>query len=127
MPGNWDYVQHLKNGKVEWPKGDTDVGAMQGFDPWRVEAWVVQSEGIPEGATGQKASWEGPSQTTSWERTVSKPGPSDRWATDTLGWMQGSFREGPAVGIAFVASKSATGPDRFKFNWWFDVIDLKSS
>ena len=121
MPGNWDTFQQLKDGRVEWPTGDTDMVAMVGFAPLRVEAWAVQG-----GTMGAGESWEGPSQSTSWEGSSSKPGSPDRWTADTQGWIQGSFQEGPAVGIAFVASRSTAEPDTFKFNWWFDVIVLRS-
>ena len=129
MPGNWDGVQILKeDGGVEWPKGNTDIEALDlpaTFNPWRVEAWVIQ--GVPTGTAGAGAaiSFEGPSQSTSNSSFLSNWGPRDRWTAGTPGWRLGSFEAGPAIGVAFVVSRSTVGPPSNQFNWWWDVFELR--
>ncbi len=110
MPGNWDPNQNLNatTHQVEWPMGPLTVGSTEA--PTWLEAWVVQS------STGAS------------QRTVQKVfGVPGRWTADGigpgLGWIQGQFQLGPALGIALLASHdSATNTD--KFFWWLEVVEL---
>jgi hypothetical protein len=106
--GNWDASQNINFGtwQVEWPQGPrTDD---PGFQPRRFEAWVWQS------STGA-SQWT--IQTGQWA-----PG---RWTADGIppGWKNGSFQDGPAVGLALgVWHNGGTSTD--EYYWWVDAVDL---
>ncbi|HWY82604.1 MAG TPA: hypothetical protein VNY10_11865 [Roseiarcus sp.] len=92
-----------------------DLTVDPGYAPTWVQAWVVQGAGMGAGITST-----GPSQNaaeSSWSGWA--PG---RWTAAEPGWINGSFNPGPALGIALVALRSATGTE---FDWWFDVVNLQ--
>jgi hypothetical protein len=118
MPGgNWDQFQPLNNGKVEWP-----AGPMTGIDesvdhPKWVHAWVVQ--GGPD--TASTTIFAGASQSSaqsSWSGWI-----PDRWNAAEPGWVNGSFNQGSAVGIALLALYNKN-TDTYKYEWWVDDIVL---
>jgi hypothetical protein len=108
MPANWDPSQNINFGswQVEWPQGPMTLDP--GVDPRWVEAWVVQS------GTGASQ------RTARWAHWAPK-----RWTADGIppGWKNGSFQDGPALGIALLAShNNNTNTDEYL--WWVDAVDL---
>jgi hypothetical protein len=119
MPARWDHYQNINHatGRVEWPSGPMDI--TKGFVPKWVEAWVVQSTtGHPkeEAARGPGSS-QSTSQRSDWQPDYK------HWNADTMGWANGSFHPGLALGIGLVASRNyATGVTEFDF--WLDIVEL---
>jgi hypothetical protein len=118
MPGgNWDPVQHLHNGRVEWPTGP--IGTLDGYEPGWVDAWVVQSDFLP-GIPLPGVDLHGPSQSCSG----SGPGAfsATQWTAAKRGWENGTLAAGPALGIALMAMyKNGT----YEFDWWFKAVILQ--
>ncbi|PAP94254.1 hypothetical protein CIT31_18245 [Mesorhizobium wenxiniae] len=123
MAANWDPIQTLNSGRVEWPKGDIDITDLPAgnFVPRWVDAWVVQGGGMGAGQV-----LEGPSQSTSHSSYWSPwTPPYNRWTADTAGWVLGTFQAGqPALGISVLAWRDRnTGTNLYE--WWFDFIVLQ--
>jgi hypothetical protein len=117
MPANWDPIQTLNGGRVEWPTGPMTLSP--GFSPRWVEAWVVQG-----GLMGPGDTWTGPSQSTGQSSPWSGWGPgSTQWTADAPGWINGngSFQAGAAIGISVLASRNA---GTYEYHWWFEVVAL---
>jgi hypothetical protein len=108
MPANWDPSQNINFGswQVEWPQGPMTLD--KGVEPRWVEAWVVQSS---TGASQRTV------QTTGWA--------PHRWTADGIppGWKNGSFQDGPALGIALLTSHNNTTNSDENL-WWVDAVDL---
>jgi hypothetical protein len=118
--GNWDLVQHLNpnNSRVEWPTGP--IGTIgSGYEPGWVDAWVVQSDFLPEiPLPGVVLS--GPSQSSSGK----DPGAfsATQWTAATAEWKNGDLVAGPALGIALMAMYKNGA---YEFDWWFKVVVLQ--
>src|SRR5262245_60871311 len=94
MPARWDRIQKLKyfiddqgvrRRRVEWPKGPMPLAGNEKAT-W-VEAWVVQRR-------------SGASQRT-FQGTFAAN--ARRWRATKGPFVQGSFRRGPAMGIALLS------------------------
>jgi len=122
MPGgNWDPVQTLNGGRVEWPKGPI-TGLDANSVPTWVDAWVVQGGGE---VAGQLLT--GPCQSSrhspSWSGWGA--GPFTRWTADEPGWVSGKFQSGQAaMGIALLATYNTVNRTH-GYDWWFEVIALQ--
>ena len=121
MPANWDHLQHLNGGRVEWPTGPI-TGLNAGDVPLWVEAWVVQ--GAPGMGQGSGAILQGPSQSTSHSPSWSGwTAPYPRWTADVAGWANGKFTAGQfALGISLLALRNGGVQE---FEWWFQPILLQ--
>src|SRR5689334_7360837 len=98
MPGgNWDQYQPLNHGRVEWPWGPITGVDESVHQPMWVHAWVVQ--GGPDVAS--TTIYQGNSQSSS--ESYSSGWVPLRWTAAEPGWVNGSFHQGPAVGIAVLA------------------------
>jgi hypothetical protein len=130
MPGGrWDFFQPLINYEVKWPTGPLDPVPPDEHHRW-LDAWVVQRTdfklpifhpgGIGGGGIGasQKSAKKWPYP---WPLGTATPA---QWTADTPGWRGGDFQNGPALGIALVASHDPTATDPYAFYWWIDVIFL---
>src|SRR4029079_370733 len=115
MPaGNWNPRHNLRwytdshgrrRRRVEWPKGPMQLNPNE-IPTW-VEAWV-----------GQDSS--GASQ-VSYQVSF---GSRTRWNANKFRWMEGSFRRGPALGIALLSTKRRRGGQPAYF-WWVEEITLR--
>jgi hypothetical protein len=108
MPaGRWTYQQNVntQTGRVEWPTGPLNlIGGEQAT--W-LEAWVMQRS-------------TGASQRT-FVTAFNNP---NQWIADGFqngGWKQGTFAQGPAIGIALVSTRNGNVSDSY---WWADEILL---
>src|SRR5262245_51887375 len=110
MPRNWDPSQNINYGswQVEWPQGPLTFDDPVNEQPRWLDAWVLQASTGASQRTAQRSGWA--------------PG---RWTADGIppGWKNGSFEEGPALGIALVAwHNNKSGTDEYE--WWVDALHL---
>ena len=103
--GNWKFKQKLRNKQVEWPTGPLTGFAGTDTVTW-VEAWVLQRS-------------TGASQVSSHGPLA--PG-ATQWKADNFRWKDGTFRNGPALGIALVSWEDAA--NNYHNYWWVDDITL---
>ena len=116
MPGNFNALQIINNGRVEWPWGQlTDVDL--GFSPTWLQSWIVQGGTVNPSET---AFIPGPAQSTN-ESAYWSGFPQDYWLASEPGWLSGSFSHGAAVGIAVLAIYDGTN---YKYEFWVDPITL---
>jgi hypothetical protein len=108
MPANWDPVQTIVNGHVDFPTGPLVLTGNQ--KPKWVDAWIVQS------STGSAQTYYG-SKTSGAFNTPGK------WIANVRLYSLGNFLPGPAVGIALVYWKDGNNNG---YIWWSeDPIELQ--
>jgi hypothetical protein len=116
MPGgNFNPLQIIKHGRVEWPWGQLTLDA--GFSPTWLQSWIVQGGTT---APNENTFFPGPAQSTN-ESAYWSGFAQDYWVASEPGWLSGSFTHGPAVGIAVLAVSDGTN---VKYEFWVDAITL---
>src|SRR5215510_10087710 len=85
MPGRWNPIQHVNNGRVEFPSGPID-SLDAGFDPRYLDAWVVQGGPTTQG----QVFVTGPSQSNRQSSGFVLPagGSPGKWNATVNGWNQ---------------------------------------
>jgi hypothetical protein len=109
MPANWDPVQYITNGLVEFPTGPLVLTGTQ--KPKWVDAWIVQS------STGSAQTYYG-------SRGSGAFAVNGHWIANFRHYSRGTFLPGPAVGIALVYWKDDDNNNGYI--WWSeDPIELQ--
>jgi hypothetical protein len=125
MAANWDSMQTLNNGRVEWPTGPI-TGLNPSEEPRWVEAWVVQADAgavFPFEGIKYVGSSQSSGHTPHWSGWGA--GPYTMWKADDPGWAYGNFTSGFALGIALLAYRdTATNPNTTEFEWWYEIVWL---
>jgi hypothetical protein len=107
MPANWDPVQIITNGRVDFSTGPLVLTGTQ--KPKWVDAWIVQS------STGSAQTYYG--------SVTSGAFAAGKWIANVQLYSRGKFQPGPAVGIALVYWKDGTNNG---YIWWSeDPIELQ--
>src|SRR5262249_10370328 len=90
-----------------------------GYVPGWVDAWVVQSDFLPE-VPLPGVDLSGPSQ--SCHGAGAGAFSATQWTAATPGWRNGDLQPGPALGIALMA-RYKNGA--YEFDWWFKAVILQ--
>jgi hypothetical protein len=108
MPANWDLVQNITSGRVDFSTGPLVLTGNQ--TPKWVDAWIVQS------STGSAQSYYGSARSGAFAV-------AGHWIANVRLYNRGTFLPGPAVGIALVHWRDG---NQNGYIWWSeDPIELQ--
>jgi hypothetical protein len=111
--GNWDPVQNITSGRVDFSTGPLDLTGLPGNPtPRWVDAWIVQS------STGSAQTYYGSKGSGAFAV-------AGHWIANVRLYNRGTFLPGPAVGIALVYWKDTNSSSKGYLWWSEDPIELQ--